>query len=108
MAKKRDTKKKDEEAPLPKFGGFHPLAAGLGGFKAKLDSEAKVDEDKRKAAAAQGKPLPPPRPAAAPAAPRRAETSTSAADDEMSFHRMMSGVVPLDAGARSRIPMTAD
>jgi DNA-nicking Smr family endonuclease len=113
MAKKRDTKKKDEEAPLPKFGGFHPLAAGLGGFKAKLDAETKVDElareEKRKAAAAQGKALPPPRPVSPqPATPRRAETATSAADDEMSFHRMMSGVKPLDASAKSRVPMTAD
>lgn len=106
MAKKRDNKKKDEEAPLPKFGGFHPLAAGLGGFKAKLDADKKVEDDKQKAA---GKPAPPPppRPAAAPA-PRRAEPVTSAADDEMSFHRMMSGVKPLDTGAKTRVPMTTD
>lgn len=114
MAKKREPKKKDEEAPLPKFGGFHPLAAGLGGFKAKLDAETKVDElakeEKRKAAAAQGKPPAPSRPAAAQthASPRRDQTATSAADDEMSFHRMMSGVKPLDPGARSRVPMTSD
>ena len=48
MSKKRDkeaNKKKDEEAALPKFGGFHPLAGGLEGFKAKLDAEKRAEED---------------------------------------------------------------
>jgi DNA-nicking Smr family endonuclease len=111
MAKKRDKeKKKDEEAALPKFGGFHPLAGGLEGFKAKLDADKRADEEKQKAAAAKGKPLPPPPRAAAPA-PRRVEparSATSDLDDEMSFHRMMSGVTPLDTGAKARVPLTTE
>jgi DNA-nicking Smr family endonuclease len=109
MAKKRDTKKKEEDAALPKFGGFHPLAGGLEGFKAKLDAETKADEERRKAASAKGKPLPPPRAAAPrPAAPEPPRTSTSDLDDAMSFHRMMSGVTPLDANAKTRLPVTTD
>lgn len=114
MSKKRDKeankKKQDEEAALPKFGGFHPLAGGLEGFKAKLDAEKRADEEKQKAAAAKGKPLPPPPRAAAPA-PRRVEparSTTSELDDEMSFHRMMSGVTPLDTGAKARVPLTTE
>jgi DNA-nicking Smr family endonuclease len=111
MAKKRDKeKKKDEEAALPKFGGFHPLAGGLEGFKAKLDAEKRADEEKQKAAAARGKPLPPPPRAPAPAQrvvePTR--SATSDLDDEMSFHRMMSGVTPLDTGAKARVPLTTE
>lgn len=111
MAKKRDTsKKKDDDATLPKFGGFHPLAGGLEGFKAKLDAEKKAEEERQKAATAKGKPLPPPRPAPAPAArrPEPARTSTSDLDDDMSFHRMMSGVTPLDAKAKTRLPVTTE
>jgi DNA-nicking Smr family endonuclease len=108
MAKKRDKdKKKDDEAALPKFGGFHPLAGGLEGFKVKLDAEKKADDDRRTAAGEKGKPLPPPKPA--PPVRRDApRPPTSDLDDEMSFHRMMSGVTPLDAGAKARVPMTAD
>ncbi|NVL83659.1 hypothetical protein, partial [Escherichia coli] len=81
----------------------------LEGFKAKLDAEKKAEEERQKTAAPKGKPLPPPRPAPAPAA-RRPEpaTTTSDRDDDMSFHRMMSGVTPLDAGAKSRVPVTTD
>ncbi len=109
MAKKRDTKKKDDDAPLPKFGGFHPLAGGLVGFKAKLDAEKKAEEERQKVAATKGKPMPPPR-APAPARPRPepARTSASDLDDDMSFHRMMSGVTPLDASAKSRVPVTTE
>jgi DNA-nicking Smr family endonuclease len=110
MAKKRDKeKKKDEEAALPKFGGFHPLAGGLEGFKAKLDAEQKADEEKQRAAAAEGKPLPPPpRAAPAPRKPEPVRSATSDLDDEMSFHRMMSGVTPLDTGAKARVPLTTE
>jgi DNA-nicking Smr family endonuclease len=113
MAKKRDkdkVKKKDDEAALPKFGGFHPLAGGLEGFKAKLDADKKADEEKQKAAAAKGKPLPPPPRAAAAPPPRKVEarSATSDLDDEMSFHRMMSGVTPLDASAKARVPLTTE
>jgi DNA-nicking Smr family endonuclease len=110
MAKKRDSKKKEDDAALPKFAGFKPLAGGLEGFKAKLDAEKRAEEERQKAATAKGKPPPPAPRAAAPAArrPEPARTSTSDLDDDMSFHRMMSGVTPLDAAARSRVPVTTD
>lgn len=113
MAKKRDTKKKEEDAALPKFAGFKPFAGGLDQIKAKLDAEKKAEDDRQKAAAAKGKPLPTARPdhPARPAAARRPEparTATSDLDDDMSFHRMMSGVTPLDAGAKARVPVTTE
>jgi DNA-nicking Smr family endonuclease len=105
MAKKRDKQKKKDDADpaLPKFGGFHPLAGGLEGFKAKLDAE----KAEKKAAPAPSRAAP--APAAAPT--RKAEparSATSDLDDEMSFHRMMSGVTPLDAGAKARVPLTSE
>lgn len=109
MAKKRDAKKKnDGEAALPKFGGFHPLAGGLEGFKVKLDAEKKVEEERQKAASAKAHAPPPPRPAAQARRPEPARTSTSDLDDDMSFHRMMSGVTPLDANAKTRVPVTTE
>lgn len=109
MAKKKE-KKKDEEPALPKFAGFHPLAGGLQGFKAQLDAEQKKQEEQQKAAIAKGKAPPPPaRPAPAPQRrPEPVRTATSDLDDEMSFHRMMSGVTPLAGGTSSRVPRTAD
>jgi DNA-nicking Smr family endonuclease len=101
MAKKRDSnKKKDEDAALPKFGGFKPLAGGLEGFKAKLDAEKK--------AAPAPAPARAPAPAPARARPEPSRTSTSDLDDDMSFHRMMSGVTPLDASAKTRLPVTTE
>ena len=105
MAKKRDKQKKKDDADpaLPKFGGFHPLAGGLEGFKAKLDAE----KAEKKAAPAPSRAAPAP----APAPTRKAEparSATSDLDDEMSFHRMMSGVTPLDAGAKARVPLTSE
>ncbi len=84
--KKKDKEPKDP--PLPKFGGFQSLAGGLAGFKDKL-------------------PPPDQKPKPAPPPPKPA-TKTSAADDELTFHRMMSGVVPLDAGTHGRVPVTSD
>jgi DNA-nicking Smr family endonuclease len=70
-----------------------------------------AEEERQMAATAKGKPLPPPR-AAAPAPPRArpepARSSTSDLDDAMSFHRMMSGVTPLDAKAKTRLPVTTE
>ena len=119
MAKKRDKKKekekeKEDDAALPKFGGFHPLAGGLEGFRAKLDAEKKAEEERHKAAAANGKPLPPPKLAPAPVTAqtsRRQEpprAASSGLDDELSFHRMMQGVTPLDAGGKTRVPVTTE
>lgn len=112
MAKKRDNKKKEEDAALPKFAGFKPFAGGLDQIKAKLDAEKKAEDERQKTAAAKGKPLPPPRPdparAAAARRPEPARTATSDLDDDMSFHRMMSGVTPLDAGGKARVPVTTE
>ena len=93
MAKKKKEKKKDDEPELPKFGGFQSLAGGLQGFKAQLDA---------KPPSATPAPAPPP-PRREP--PRPAATSAS---DDLDFHRMMSGVTPLDRGAKSRVPRTAE
>ena len=105
MAKKRDKQKKKDDADpaLPKFGGFHPLAGGLEGFKAKLDAEKA--EKKAAPAPSRAAAAPAPAPARKPEPPRSA---TSDLDDEMSFHRMMSGVTPLDAGAKARVPLTSE
>lgn len=98
MAKKKRGKP-EGEAPLPKFGGFHPLAGGLESFKKQLADEA------QEKAARDTKKAPPPPPKAPP--PRAPRTAKDDADDELSFHRMMSGVVPLDAKT-ARVPVTAE
>lgn len=109
MAKKKDAKKakKDDEAALSKFAGFKPLAGGLEGFKAKLEADAKAEEARKKATGAKATPAPPPR-VAQPRRPEVARPGTSDLDDEISFHRMMSGVTPLDAAAKTRVSMHAD
>src|SRR4029077_2676144 len=43
-----------------------------------------------------------------PRRPEPARTASSELDDEMNFHRMMSGVTPLTGGGSARIPKTAD
>jgi DNA-nicking Smr family endonuclease len=96
----------DREPELPKFGGFKPLAAaGLGDLKAKLDAEEKARDEAARAQAAAGKkaPAPPSPPRPAPARPEK-RTPESDREDELTFHRMMSGVVPLD-GRGSRVPV---
>src|ERR1700759_5405236 len=107
MAKKRDKQKKKDDADpaLPKFGGFHPLAGGLEGFKAKLDAEKKAAPAPSRAAPA---PSPAPSPARKPEPPRSTSSGRSDLDDEMSFHHMMSGVTPLDATAKARVPLTSE
>ncbi len=105
MKKKPKAGKSDREPELPRFGGFKPLAAGLGDLKAKLDAEEKAREAEQAAGAKKkAPPQPPPRPAAAPAK----RTAASDREDELTFHRMMSGVVPLDErGSKgSRVPVT--
>jgi len=101
--KKPKTQRNEREPELPKFGGFKPLAAGLGDLKAKIDAEEKSKEEARKAAGK--KPPPPPRPVPARVEKRTAESDR---DDELAFHRMMSGVVPLeDRGSRVPVAGTA-
>ena len=107
MSKKKPKgNKHDRETELPKFGGFKPFAAGgLGDIKAKIDAEEKAKEEARKAAIAAGKrPVAPAPPRdRAPARPEK-RTAESDRDDELTFHRMMSGVVPLE-GRGSRVPV---
>lgn len=100
MAKKKKGKPEDDKAPLPKFGGFHPLAGGLESFKKQL-----ADEEKKQAAAKNERAAPPP-PARRPM-PQPKRTAADEKEDELSFHRMMSGVVPLDASKKGRVPVTS-
>lgn len=100
MAKKKKGKPEDDKAPLPKFGGFHPLAGGLESFKKQL-----ADEEKKQAAAKNERAAPPP-PARRPM-PQPKRTADDEKEDELSFHRMMSGVVPLDASKKGRVPVTS-
>lgn len=100
MAKKKKGKPEDENAALPKFGGFHPLAGGLESFKKQL-----AEEEKKKQVDAK-KPAAPPPPARRPM-PQPKRTAADEKEDELSFHRMMSGVVPLDA-KKARVPVTTD
>lgn len=103
MAKKKQ--KTEREPELPKFNGFKPLAAGLGDMKARLDADEKRKQEERAAAGKKPTPAPAPR-----AVPVRVEKRTAEADrdDELAFHRMMSGVVPLeDRSARVPVAGTA-
>lgn len=95
MSKKKKNKGKSEEPELPKFGGFHPLE-GLKTFKDKL----KEEEAKARTEPAKPKPAERPRPV-------EKRTAQSAKEDELSFHRLMSGVTPLDAKA-ARVPMSGE
>lgn len=97
MPKKPKKPKKPEDA-LPKFGGFHPLASGLQALKEDLDAAAKTTTGSPLHA-----PSPPPR---RPDPPRTAPRQTDHADDALSFHRMMSGVTPLEDGGKGRMSKT--
>jgi DNA-nicking Smr family endonuclease len=101
MAKKRPPKK--EEESLPKFGGFKPLA-GLQDFKAKLVEEEEAKK-KKSAEKSANKPAPPPRTTAA-MRERDREAARSSPDDDLSFHRLMAGVVPLGETGKSRVPVS--
>lgn len=96
---KKNKKAVPKEPSLPRFEGFRPLASGLGELAAKIEAERKAAETAKKKPA----PAPPPRPAAPP--PKR--TAESDRDDEMTFHRMMSGVTPLE-GRTSRVAVAKE
>jgi DNA-nicking Smr family endonuclease len=109
MAKKKPkTTTREREPELPKFGGFQPLAAMLGDIKSKVDAEKQKEAEARKAA---GKPPPPPpKPVAATARPstdKRGGEKAGDQDDELAFHRMMSGVTPL-AEKSQRVAVAGD
>jgi DNA-nicking Smr family endonuclease len=93
---KRDDPHGDASLAAQKFSGFKPLAAGLEDLKAKLEQQKQKEDEARRAASK--KPLPPP-------TPRPTRTAESERDDELTFHRMMSGVKPL-AGKNSRVPLS--
>lgn len=100
------SKKKGRGAPAepkpPQFGGFKPLAAGLGDIKARLEAEKREADEKSKA-----KPAPKAPPPRAPSPSRdRTAIGSSDLDDEHAFHRMMSGVVPLE-NRGGRVPVGA-
>jgi len=91
MAKKKTSKEREPE--LPKFGGFKPFASELGDLKAKLDADRRAVEEAAKAA---GKKPPPVVPVPVRPAPVAKRTAASDREDELTFHRMMSGVTPLE------------
>ncbi len=110
MAKKKE--KREREPEPPKFGGFKPFA-GLKELKERMEAEqlaanAAAEKPAKDRAPAVKKPMPgggtSARPAPKPLA--RPSSSASEADDDLSFHRLMAGVVPLGEG-KGRVPVTA-
>lgn len=103
MAKKKQ-KQDEDKVNLPKFTGFNAFAAaGLGEMKARMEADAKVKAD---AAREAGKKPPPPPPVRV--APTKKLTAAESREDELTFHRMMSGVTPLeDRGSRVTVSGTA-
>ena len=97
MAKKKKQSEAEEKPNLPKFTGFNAIAAaGLGDLKARIEAESKAKAD---AARESGKKPPPPAPVRV--APTKKLTAAESREDELTFHRMMSGVTPLeDRGSR--------
>lgn len=79
----------------PKDDGKHrPFSSALEGMKQKLEAEAAAKK------AAKEKPFSRP---AKPVARPGAKPKSDAREDEESFHRLMSGVVPLDAAKANRV-----
>ena len=89
MGSKKQKKTTREPEP-PKFGGFNQIASELGDLKARIEADRRTAEEAAKAA---GKKLPVPK---VPAPPPPKRTSATDREDELTFHRMMSGVTPLE------------
>jgi DNA-nicking Smr family endonuclease len=87
MGKKKKSPPKEPARPKP-FDGFKPFASGLGEMKAKIEATQKAE---------------PPKP---PPPPKRVDPPKDR-DDDLAFHRMMSGVVPLGAKP-ARVNVTAE
>jgi DNA-nicking Smr family endonuclease len=103
MAKKKQQRTDEDKVNLPKFGGFNAIAAGLGDLKARIEADQKA---KAEEAAAKGKK--PPAPPPAPRVPPKKLNAAESREDELTFHRMMSGVTPLeDRGSRVTVSGTA-
>lgn len=97
---KRGKKPQGDGGPKPKaFDGFHSLS-GLKEIKAAMAGGETASESaaakRRSAAAAE---------AEKEAARAKERAGAAGGDDELSFHRMMSGVVPIQEGAR-RVPVS--
>jgi DNA-nicking Smr family endonuclease len=90
MAKKKDARRDGEEkVNLPKFGGFNAIAAGLGDLKARIEADEKAKADALREAGKKPPPPPPQR-----IAPTKKLSAAESREDELTFHRMMSGVTP--------------
>lgn len=110
MAKKRDGKKKEPE--LPKFDGFRPLSGlkelkdQLAAKKAEEAAAAKANAPADRAANANANVKSSPGGRARTESTARERGSAKASgDDDLSFHRMMSGVTPLSSG-KERVPVS--
>jgi DNA-nicking Smr family endonuclease len=91
------SKKKDNH-----FGGG--AFGALESFKKKLEEDEKKKKEEAKKAG-QKPPLRAPDKRPMPQPKRTAETDR---EDELSFHRLMSGVVPLDQEKKGRVPVTSE
>ncbi len=92
MAKKKDTSKDSPFASLKKLRD--ELAAKEAATPAKP------------AAGSKGKPEPAHAKPQMPSTPSKPEAPATAAEDALAFHRMMSGVTPIDR-SKTRVPLTA-
>jgi DNA-nicking Smr family endonuclease len=86
--------KKKEKIPDGPFAKLNEL-------KKKLAAEEEAAKTKPKASAYEPTPTRP-----RPSPPRATATATSAGEEDISFHRLMSGVVPMGEG-KSRVGLTA-
>lgn len=83
------------------FGGG--AFGALDSFKRKLEEEEKQKAEAKKAGQKPAPRVPDKRPM-----PQPKRTSETDREDELSFHRMMSGVVPLDQNKKGRVPVTTE
>jgi DNA-nicking Smr family endonuclease len=93
------SKKKDNH-----FGGG--AFGALEGLKKKLEEDEKKKEQAKEEAKRAGQKPPPRAPDKRPL-PQPKRTADTDREDELSFHRMMSGVVPLDQEKKGRVPVTS-
>ncbi len=92
------------ETPKPKAKGKkddknRPFSAALAGMKKQLEAEAAAS----KAAGAKASPRP-----ATGQASRPKPVKVDAKEEDATFHRMMSGVVPIDGGKATRLPKVGE
>jgi DNA-nicking Smr family endonuclease len=107
MSNKKKAKKdqKAAEPTPPKFSGFKALADGLKDFKEHMPRAEAARGSEAKGVSPGASPVAPP---ARRPEPRPKPEPVNNAEDELTFHRMMSGVTPLDTSrGGSRIPVGA-